>query len=384
MNQSTKWIVSVIVVVAVVAIGYFVSKGPSGPVSTEPIKIGATLALTGNLAYIGEAERNGLNLATDEINSKGGINGRPIKLVIEDNQGDAKNAVTDITKLLNIDNVDIVFSAFTHITNAIKKLVAEKEKIMIYASTVRDIARENELFFRDYFDAEDSGKLIAYLISQRGYKSVNFLTEVGDSCLSYENSFNDEAQKMGIKVVTRESYDPKTTDLRTQLAKIKSSKADALMVCAWRHEHILMPQLKALGMINTAVFHAVAPFLPAADTQEMRDLFSENKAVSTWYGTTKSEKGIQFTKKYFDKYNLSPRPDSFYAFDDVYVIADAIKNCLSDKSTVINSRCVADELLKTNYDGVSGKLSFDKDGLSVRDVTIIAAKDGKWEEISVK
>ena len=210
------------------------------------------------------------------------------------------------------------------------------------------------------------------------------MTEVSAACLPYENSFNDEAQKLGIKVVTRESYDPKATDLRTQLTKIKSSKADALVLCAWRHEHILMPQLKALGMINTPVFHTVAPFLPVADTQEMRDLFSENKAISTWYGTIKPEKSVQFTKKYFDKYNFNPRPESFFAYDNIYVLADAIKNCLSDKLTAIDSQCVADELLKTNYDGVSGKLSFDKDGLSTRDIVIIEAKDGKWEEVSAK
>ena len=191
---------------------------------------------------------------------------------------------------------------------------------------------------------------------------------------------------MGIKVIAREAYDPKATDLRTSLTKIKSSKPDAIVMCSWRHEQIIMPEMKALGMMNIPTVHFVATLAPVADTQEMRDLFSENRAITTWYGTTdkNSEKSIQFIKKYSDKYGAEPRPDSFYAYDDMYVIAAAVKNCLSDKTTNIDSQCIANELLKTNYDGVAGKLSFDKDGLSTRDVVIMAAKDGKWERFEMK
>ena len=69
-----------------------------------------------------------MRMVADEINNNGGINGKKLEIIAEDNQGDAKIAVTNTSKLLNIDNVDIVLTGFTHITNAIKSLVAEKIK----------------------------------------------------------------------------------------------------------------------------------------------------------------------------------------------------------------------------------------------------------------
>ena len=115
-----------------------------------------------------------MRMAADEINNSGGINGKKLEIVIEDNQGEAKIAATNASKLLNIDNVDIVVTGFTHITNAVKSLVADKNKVMIYASTVRDIAEGNKLFFRDYWDAIDSAKALARVIGNDGYKKIAF------------------------------------------------------------------------------------------------------------------------------------------------------------------------------------------------------------------
>ncbi len=384
MSKALKIIVGLIIVAVVVWGGYTLLKGPSEPVSTEPIKIGATLALSGNLAYLGEIEKNGLILAINEINSAGGINGRKLILIAEDNQGDAKNAVTNIIKLLDINNVDIVFSAFTHITNAVKNLVAEKKKIMIYASTVKDIARENELFFRDYFDAEDNGRAIAKLVNKNGYKTVKFLTEVSDQCALYEKALTEEAQKLNITVVQKESYLTTEKDLRTPLLKLKGSGFDAIVMCTWRHESILMKQLKELGMINIPTFHWVAPFLPAADTSDMRQLFAENKSITTWYGfgeKTSKEKQAQFIKKYTDKYGSKPSPDAAYIYDDIYILANALKNCSSVNS--IDSQCAAKALMKTDYSGAGGKLTFDSNRASNREVIAITVIDGVWQEVPI-
>lgn len=69
-------------------------------------------------------ERDGLLLGVEEINARGGINGRRLELLAEDNLGDSKTALTSVNKLLTVDQVDVVFSAFTHITQAIKGLMA--------------------------------------------------------------------------------------------------------------------------------------------------------------------------------------------------------------------------------------------------------------------
>jgi len=370
-----NWLIPVIIVAVILLVVYL----PRAP--KETIKIGATVALSGKYSYIGQQELNGLVMAAEEINNNSGINGRKLQIIAEDNKGDATEGVNNVNKLINIDNTEIIFSAFTHITNAIKKSVFDNNKILFYASTIPDIAKENKYAFRDYFDSADQGKAIADAVNQQGYKKVAFLTEVSDPCSQSEKAFIEEASKLGINITAREEYQITETDLKTNILKLNLKNADALVACSWRHEHILMKQLKELNLINVPTFHWIAPFFPTSDTPEMRQLFEENGAISCWYGLSEvPDKQIQidFTEKYRQKYNIQPTADAAYAYDDIYVLANALKAC---KGKIENKDCIAAQILSTKYDGVGGHLEFDANGVSKREVLLIRVVDGKWEEL---
>ncbi len=373
-----------VVAIVIIATGIFwLLASNSKPSDSNPIKIGASEALTGKFASLGEPRAKAMKMAADEINNNGGINGKRLEIITEDNQGDAKVAVTNASKLLNIDNVDVVVTGFTHITNAIKSLVAEKNKVMIYASTVRDIAEGNKLFFRDYWDAIDSGKALAKFVGNDGYKKIAFLTEVSDQCNQIGQTIKEDGRKYGFEVIMTESYNPTDLDLRTNLTKIKSSNPEAIVACSYRHENILMRQLNELGMLSIKTYHLVAPFIASADTKENRELFEKNGAVSTWYGLAETgigDKQKQFREKYLKKYGIKPTSEAIYVYDDIYVLTEALRNC--DKTgKVRDSNCVADNLLQTNFDGIGGKLNFDKNGVSTRKVTMIKVVNGLWTEI---
>ena len=137
-----------------------------------PVKIGATLSLTGKYAYIGEGELNGLVLAVEEINQRGGIKGRKMELLVEDDKGEPKPAAENINKLININNVEIIFSAFTPTTEAIKQIAADHNKILFYAAIESSIARDYPLTFKDYYSAYDNGALMAQASRNLGYKKI--------------------------------------------------------------------------------------------------------------------------------------------------------------------------------------------------------------------
>ena len=217
---------------------------------TTPIKIGATLALSGKLAFIGKEERDGLLLAVEEVNEAGGVNGRTLELILEDNNGDTKAAVSGVTKLLAVDSVDVIFSAFTHVTQAIRDIIARREKTLIYASSLGSIAKSNRRFFRDYFDAGQSGRAIGTAVVAAAAKKVAYLGETNDACEEYERHFV-EAVKIGqVEIVRRASYLPGESDFKALLLKVKHSKPDAIVFCTWRDTHIVMRQLDQLGMIG--------------------------------------------------------------------------------------------------------------------------------------
>ena len=381
--MKTKNIFLTVFIVVFIGFAFWLLAGKSKPSDNLPVKIGASEALTGKFASLGEPRAKAMRMAVDEINNNGGINGKKLELVIEDNQGEAKVAATNASKLLNIDNVDVVVTGFTHITNAIKSLAAEKNKIMFYASTVRDIAESSKLFFRDYWDAIDSGNALAKVIGNDGYKKVAFLSEISDQCNQIGQTIKEDGQKYGFEVIVTELYNATDLDLRTNLTKIKASKPEAIVACSYRHENILMRQINELGMLGIKTYHLVAPFIASSDTKENRGLFEKNGAVSTWYGVAEAgigDKQKEFIEKYQNRYGVKPTSEAIYVYDDVYILAESLRKC--DKvSKVRDSNCIADNLLKTDFDGIGGKLSFDKNGVSTRKVTMIKIVNGLWTEM---
>ena len=344
----------------------------------KAIKIGATLALTGSLSYIGINEYNGMQMAIDEINNDNTRNIR-IELSVEDNKGDAKEGINNVQKLIAIDNSQIIFSAFTHITQAVKGTVFENNKILFYASTVPSIAGENENAYRDYIDAGDHGTELAKTVLKEGYTEIYFLTEKSEQCVLFEEAFNRESQRLGIKIIEREEFLSTDQDLKTNILKLNVKKDKAIVTCTWRHEHIFMKQLKELGLINVKTFHILAPFLSTANEQEIRQLFKENNAVSTWYGfgeSQNSEKQKEFIEKYKTKYGVEPTPDAAYAYDDIYILAQAAETCEQD-----STECITKNIAQTQYDGVGGHIEFNN-RLSKRDVVMIEMNENNWTVMS--
>jgi len=144
-----------------------------------------------------------------------------------------------------------------------------------------------------------------------------------------------------------------------------------------------MRQINELGMLGIKTYHLVAPFIASSDTKENRELFEKNGAVSTWYGVAEAgigDKQKEFIEKYQNRYGVKPTSEAIYVYDDVYILAESLRKC--DKvSKVRDSNCIADNLLKTDFDGIGGKLSFDKNGVSTRKVTMIKIVNGLWTEM---
>lgn len=380
-------IFTIILIVGGILWGVIYYKGVRHQKTSNPIKIGATLALTGNLSYIGEAERNGLQMALEEMNAKN-IRGPILQLITEDNQGNAAPAVSSIKKLLDVDRVDMVFSAFTHITNAVKDEVAKHHTLMIYASSVKDIAKSNELFFRDYLDAQDQGRAAAQLARYQNNKHVAFLTEKSDQCSEFEQAMKNELENDGVALIKKEEYLPTEKDLKTQLLKLSLVKPDAIIACSWRHEVILMNQLKELNLIHIPVIHFLAPFLPASNTPEMKKLYSENGSLTTWYGfgegESHKEKEQEFRDAYKKRFSSAATPDAAYAYDDIIVLSQALEKCGVSSWKESDIECVKEQLLQTHYDGAAGKLEFNHERVSTRDVVGMKAVSGVWNEVSLQ
>src|SRR3989344_2698740 len=162
MKQSKKWIAGAIVVVAIVVVGYFVSKGSQ--VSAPVFKVGLILPLTGEVASLGENAKNGANLAYDELleNVK-----QKIQLIFEDDGFQPKNTVSAFNKLVETDGVNVVLCFTSGPCGAVAPL-ADQKQVPLIAIASSSVPRDREVVVRlEIFTSEETKKLSQFMKEKR-------------------------------------------------------------------------------------------------------------------------------------------------------------------------------------------------------------------------
>ncbi len=361
-----KWILLAI------ALALLITSCTGYVVHEDSVIIGANLAMTGKFAIYGINEQNAITLALEDLNEK---NNKKIKLIVEDNQGEPAKAVTSMKKLIEIDDVDVLFSVFTHITKAVAPLAQNAEKILLYQSTFSEMAEENSYVFRDYYDSGESGRVLAEYALSRGDKKLVYVGEISDQCeLVYQMASSVEE----IVMLDKKTYDTEEKDFRTLLLKAKQHNPDAFIMCAWRHEDLIMKQMHELDMLDIQTYQLVAPMLPSSSTAN--PYFKLNKAVSSWYSYVKGREQGEvkaFVERYVERFGEEPLEDTVYVYDSFMFLGEAIHACGTP-----DADCLREYLLSREYEGLSGSIAYDAKGVANREVLLIQYGEDGWEEIS--
>jgi branched-chain amino acid transport system substrate-binding protein len=378
MNQSIKWIVGIIVVVAVGVVGYLVSKGPSEPVSTEPIKIGFIGPLTGDAVSYGESIRNSIALAVEEINSAGGIEGRTIEMIYEDGKCTGKDAVSAAQKLVNVDKVKIIIGGVCSGETLSILPITEPVKVLILSPSASspDLTGAGKFFFRNNPSDADGGKALAKLIMEK-YKKAAIISENTDYAQALGRVFINSFGAIGGEVVANESFAPGTKDFRSILAKIKAASPHAIVINTQMGiaSGIIVNQVKELA-INTPLYGTTV--LAGTNAIEIAGKNAEGILLIDVPGLSDDNpKAVKFLSDYKAKYGETTL--EFYlgaAYDDVYILAQAISK------VGIDTEKLKDYLSAINYNGVIGTYSFDENGDLVGiEYAIKQIKDGKAVEV---
>ena len=360
MNQSTpnqnklatgqaKWIIGVIVIVAVVAVGYFVSKGPSGPVSSEPIKIGVTAPLTGEAASFGEGAQGGALLALKEINDAGGIKGRPLEIIFEDDKC-SKDGITTITKLVNVDKVTAIIGPVCSAAGGPGLPVAQKAGVpVIFWASAPHLTKIGDYMFRTYPSDSFQGKFAAeYIFNVLNKKKVAILYVNNDWGLGIRDVFLARFKELGGSIVYDEGIPQDAKDLRTQVTKLKASNSDAIYLPAY-------PAVAVIGFKEMKNQGVKVPVVggDAFETKEVIVPEAEGVLYTVGKFNTPVEDFQRLVKEVSGKeYNLI----SALAYDAVKILSSVIEKVGTDQ------KAIRDELAKLNYaKGVSLSLiNFDE------------------------
>ena len=354
------------------------SSNSAGAASGNTITLGSITTNSGTAAAYGEAELKGFKLAISEINAKGGLNGKKIKLESMDDKGDATEASNAFNKLAGDNSVLAVLGPTISSTTAAVAPLADQSKLpaIAPAATSDSIATGGYLFrtcFKDSYQGEIAAKFAAETLK---VKKVAVLYGTGDPYSSgVGKAFAAAAKKAGLDVVDEEnSSSADDTEYSSQLQKIQASGAEFLYAPYYYSVAgpYIIPQARSLGYKGYVMGPDGYDGLKLTGDKSQYD----KVLYTTHYSPddTSNTKVQDFIKSY-EKANNNQEPNTFtaLAYDSVYMFKQAY-----DKAGKNPTReQVRNAIAGMSFSGVTGKFTLDKKGSPNKSVIVLELKDGK-------
>ncbi len=336
------------------------------------IKIGAILPLTGPNAQWGVPPQKGAELAIEEINRKRGVKRKNFVLVAEDTRCEPKEGVSAFNKLL-AQNIKIVLGGVCSSVTLAAAPIAERNKILLIspASTNPKITQAGDFIFRVIPSDALRGKVFAEYLFSKKIRNVAMLYINNEGGVGNKNAFAKRFTELGGKIVDEESYGQESTDMRTQLSKIATSKAEAVVIVSYLGDTpLIMKQAKELGLSLPLYFQTEA----VEDPNVLR--VAGDAAEGVIYilpAPAEGKRPNEFVQKYEKIYGKKPELFAAESYDIICLIAKAIKE--TGKSDPIT---IKDYLYTVkNYQGASGLITFDKNGDVLKPMAIKTIRKGK-------
>lgn len=343
----------------------------------DTIKIGGIAPLSGGVAVYGTECKNGIDLAVEEINAAGGINGQKIEFICEDDEGDSAKSVNAYKKLVTKDRVKVIIGSLTSgCTMAITNLAQAQKVVQIApAATAVAITDAGNYVFRacytDPFQGKIGGK---FAYENLGTKKAAILYDIGnDYSVGLTDNFTAEYTSLGGSIVSKESYSTGDKDFNAQLTKIKAANPEVVYLPDYYGTVALIAkQLRAQG-INV-------PIVGADGWDGLTDNAGDevlNGYYSNHYSEDSTSAAVQtFVKSFKAKYNKAPNSFAALGYDCVYMLRDAMKA----SGSTDDSAKIRDALEATNGDYVTGHIVFDANRNPVKSavmIKLVKADDGK-------
>jgi len=361
------------------------STGQAG--GSEPVKIGAVLSLTGTYAALGTAEKNALDLEVKRINEAGGVAGRQLEIIVEDDATDEAKAVAAASKLIEQDGVVAIIGATgTGQSMAIRGDVqrAGIPQVSMAGGTVVT-AEFDPLVFQTPWSNTIVVPFVLGAMKNAGITKFAVLSDTGGYGKDGLAIIEAQAPAAAMSISANETFNPGDTDVSAQLTKIKGSDAQALLLwTAGKEAAIAVKGARDLGIempLYGGSGQARSEFAEGAGEAAEGFTFGTGKSLipANWGEATEEFTTVSdFATRYEQAYGEPPDIFAGHAFDALSIIADG----LTRAGTEANSAELRDAIEKTEaLPGFGGTFSFsatDHNGLTAEDLALYRFQGGTW------
>jgi branched-chain amino acid transport system substrate-binding protein len=332
------------------------ASGTSGAATGGDILVGEYGSLTGTEATFGQSTHNGIMMAADEINAAGGINGRKIKVITEDDQSKSEEAVTAVQKLISQNQVVAVLGEVASSSSIAAAPICQNSKVPMItpSSTNPEVTKKGDYIFRMCFTDDYQGHSMAdYVAKTVGVKTAAILTDVkSDYSQGLGHFFEERFTQAGGKVVARASYAKGDSDFRAQLTSLKTANPQILFVPGYYTDiGQIANQSKDLGM-NVPVVGGdgwESPKLIEIGGKALEGCYYSNHY---FYGD--SQPVVRnFVEKYKQRYGVTPDSLAALGYDAMHVLGEAMK-----RAGKLDGASLRDAIAATKgYSGVTGTIT---------------------------
>jgi len=336
------------------------TKGGNTPADSKIIKIGGILPLTGDAATYGDPVQKAVNLRVKDINKKGGIHGKNIKMIWEDGKCNPKDASKAAQKLVNFDGVKIILGGFCSGETLGAAPITEKAKVILLSpgSSSPEVTNAGDFVFRTTPSDSSQGKVLGQLAESK-YKKIGIFMEQTDYAVGVRDTF----KKYFTGEIQEEDFLSNETDFKTRITKLKQSDIEALVVITQTVPKldILLKQLGEQGwskniignemlMNDDSIVKKYADFLGGLD-----------EVISATFVAPENEKLEAFLKEFQTEYKEEPKYIN-YVSTTVDAI-DILENVLNSVEDINNTEMIKKALYDTkSFPGLNDGIGFDENG----------------------
>ncbi len=347
---------------------------PAG--AQTPIKIGASMSVTGTYAKPGSYQKEGYDVCIDELNGKGGLLGRKVELVIYDDQSQPATAVKLYEKLITEDKVDAVMGPYSSaVSEAVANVTEKYKKVMVapLAATTSIFKKGRKYIFMVITPAENYLDGLIDMAAKRGLKTVAIINE--DTLFPKASAAGtaEAAKKRGMQVVLQEAYPKGNTDFSALLVKIKAANPDVIAAGTYFDDAVAITrQMKELN-VNPKMFGLTV----GGDLPEFYDLLKQNAEYI--YGSTQWDESLpypgqkEFLAAYTKKFKHEPSYHAAAGYAGCLIYGEAVK-----RAGTLDADRVREQLLKMEIKTAFGDYKVEADGFQVaHKMVMLQWQDGK-------
>jgi len=341
----------------------------------DKVRIGVFMSLTGSTANFGISSVNGIKMAADEVNAAGGINGKQIELLVQDDRSDASEAATIVTKFVTQDQVHAILGEVASSRSIAAAPIAQNAKVPMLtpSSTNPEVTKKGDFIFRSCFIDPVQGAAIAQFAARtlNAKRAALMVDRKNDYSTGLEIVINETFTRMGGQIVATQSYQEGDQDFNAQLTSLKGANPEVIFVPGYYND---------VGLIaKQARDKGITVPLVGGDGWDSQQLYAIGGAAlngsffTNHYSPFDTDPKVQkFVSGYKSRYNSTPDALAATAYDAALIMFDAIKRANSLDGTAIRDALAATK----EFPGVTGNVTFNSNRDAVKPIIMIEIKDG--------